>query len=105
VQGRAVGLHHDEAFRADGDERAEGLDLPFVADAEDRRHLEATRAVPQGVTNSRPDPMRTISSPSAASARHGWLAEPCIFNDLPGKHRPFGEEQTDRVGMARHGDE
>ena len=33
------------------------------------------------------------------------LAEPCIFNDLPGKHRPFGEEQTDRVGMARHGDE
>ncbi len=25
----------------DGDERAEGLDLPFVADAEDRRNHEA----------------------------------------------------------------
>ena len=44
VQGRAVGLHHDEAFRADGDERAEGLDLPFAVDAEDRRNHEVRPA-------------------------------------------------------------
>lgn len=44
VQGRAVGLHHDETFRADGDERAEGLDLTFVVDAEDRRNHDARPA-------------------------------------------------------------
>ena len=106
VQGRAVGLHHDEAFRADRDERAEGLDLPFVADAEDWRQLEATRAVPQGVTNSRAGPdADDLVAHGRQRTRHGWLTKPCIFNDLPGKHGPFGEEQTDRVGMARHGDE
>ena len=106
VQGRAIGLHHDEAFRADRDELAERLDLPFVADAEDWRHLEATRAVPQGVTNSRAGPdADDLVAHGRQRTRHGGLAEPCIFNNLPGKHRPFGEEQTDRVGMARHGDE
>ena len=65
VQGRAVGLHHDEAFRADGDERAEGLDLPFVADAEDRRNHEA-----------RPAPLRRPAAPLAPAASPAQTSTP-----------------------------
>lgn len=69
MQGRAVGLHHDEAFRADGDERAEGLDLPFVVDAEDRRNHDA-----------RPAPLRRPAAPFAPFAP---TASPAQTNKPP----------------------
>ena len=106
MTGHAVGLHHHKSVRAHRDERAQLPNLPRITDPKNRGRHEAASDVPQGVTNSGtgPDPDHLVTQ-RRQRPRNRRLADPRRFNDLAGSHRSLTEQQANRVGVARHGDE